>query len=101
MGRFLTTRRSQWAPGIAVLGAAIGIAAAVGLSLSIRNWAVYAGLSIAILLLAGWAGRRIEKRRDPPPAHAQSPSELTFIEGGTPPFDLEADASTDDQKYLM
>jgi len=99
MARFLTTRRSEWAPGVAVLGAAIGIAAAIGLSLSIRNWAVYVGLAIAILLLAGWVEKRIGERREKQPPRPESP--LKLIRGGKSSFDLEGDASTDDQKYLM
>jgi hypothetical protein len=102
MGRFLTTRRSQWAPGVAVLGAAIGIAAAIGLSLGIRSWASSVGLLLTIGLLAGWAGKRIgDREREEEPPRLESPLRLNFMRDRKPPLDLESDASTNDQKYLM
>lgn len=101
MGRFLTTRSSQWLPGAALLGVAAGTAAALGLSLGLRHWAVYLGLFLALLLLYGRGEAalvRLRERRPPPP---RPRARLKLIQGGRNEFDLESEETTGGQKYLM
>jgi hypothetical protein len=100
MGRLFTTRRSEWLPGIAVLGASVGVAAALGLSFGVRHWALYAGLVVALLLL--YASTRRRDVADPeavPVPEARGKPKL--LRRGAPPYDLETDQSTENQKYLM
>jgi hypothetical protein len=100
MSRFLTTRRSEWLPGLAILCVAVCVAGLVGGSIGARSWATYVGLAVAVILVLGW----IERRRATLAAPAPKPrprTRLRVIEGGKTGFDLEKDHSTDDQKYVM
>ncbi len=100
MGRFLTTRRSEWAPGLAILATAIGIGSLIGVSLGQRSWAVYVGL-IALVLL-GFAGLdRLRGRRRAADA-PRTRGKLRVIQGAKGnAYDLASDDRTDSQRYLM
>ena len=97
MARFLTTRRSEWLPGVALLGAAVGIGALLGISLGLRSWAFYVGLIALALLAIGWLERwRVRRAAAVPP---RPKTRLKLLPGGK--YDLAQDDSTDDQKYMM
>jgi len=100
MGRFLTTRRAEWVPGLAILGSSVGISALIGVSLGVRSWSIYVGLLAAVLLGVGGLERLLERRRAlAPPRNRGS---LRVIRGGKPsPVDLESNDSTKNQRYLM
>jgi hypothetical protein len=99
MGRWLTTRRSEWLPGIAILSVAVCVAGLVGGAVGARSWSVYVGLAVAVVLVMGW----IERRRAtvPAPAPRRRRPRHKIIEGAETAYDLEKDRSTDDQKYVM
>ena len=99
MSRWLTTRRSEWLPGVAILSVAVCVAGLVGGAVGARSWAVYVGLAVAVVLVMGW----IERRRAtvPAPAPRRHRTRLKVIQGGKSGYDLEKDHSTDDQKYMM
>lgn len=99
MGRLFTTRRSEWLPGVAFLGASAGVAAALGLAVDVR-WAVYTGLAALFFFLSGIARRLRAARRDLK-APTRTPAKPKPIPLAKPPYDLENDQSTDNQKYLM
>ena len=94
MGRILTTRRSEWLPGLAVLAAAVGIGALAG----VANWPIYLGL-VAMALVAGALVRHLRaKRVDSSTARGK----LKVIQGGKAGhYDLARDRSTDNQRWLM
>jgi hypothetical protein len=94
----LTTRRALWLPGVAVLGAAVGIAALLGISVGTRSWAVYVFLVTAVLLGIGAIERVLERRRQPGPAKARG--RLKVIRGGKD-YDLADDDRTETQRFLM
>ena len=97
----LTTRRSQWLPGVAVLGAAVGIGTVLGLSAGMRAWPFYLGLILATLLLIGWLERLLAHRRSLRPV-PRARGKLKVIPGGkSASYDLAKDDSTDNQRYLM
>lgn len=100
MGRLFTTRRSEWIPGIALLAAAAGITALLGVSLGISSWAVHLGVFLLLLLGYGWGEAHVKLRAEQPPAPRPRGS-LKLIKGGKTAYDLENDDSTEDQKYLM
>jgi cobalamin biosynthesis protein CobD/CbiB len=107
MGRLLTTRRSEWLPGVALLCVAVGITALVGWATSTRAFGILVGVVIAVVLLAGWLERLLVRR------HAQrevdrllrNRSRLRVIEGGKrsdmPAADLEADDPDSRPRWLM
>jgi hypothetical protein len=100
MSRWLTTRRSQWLPGVAILVVAVCVAALVGGATGTRSWPIYLGLVLATLLGLGWLERlRLARPAPPPPPRARG--KLKVVQGGKGAFDLERDKSTDDQKYVM
>lgn len=101
MSPLLTTRRALWWPGLAVLGAAAGIAAALGLWLGPRAWPLEIGVIAAVLLLLR-LGRRARLRR-PEPAAPPPPREKkkTVLPRGQTGYDLARDDSTDSQRWLM
>lgn len=98
MGRFLTTRRSQWLPGIALLGVAVGVAPLLGFSPGLPSWALYVGLIAVALLALGWLDRRRVQRvaAAPPP---RPRTRLKLVRGAK--YNLAEDDSTDSQKYVM
>jgi hypothetical protein len=101
MSPLLTTRRALWWPGLAVLGAAAGIAAALGLWLGPRSWPLEVGV-VAVVLLLLRRGRRARLRRAeeaPPPRPREK--RKTVPAGGQAGYDLERDDSTDSQRWLM
>jgi hypothetical protein len=106
VNRFVTTRRSQWAPGVIVLATAAAIAAVLGLGTETRSWSVYAGLAALALLLIGgaerywlrWAARRA---LDPTP---RSRTKLKLVPGhkkGNGESDFEDDDPSSKQRWLM
>jgi len=100
VGRLLTTRRAEWVPGLAILGTSVGISALIGVSLGLRSWPIYLGLLATVLLGVGALERFLERRR--PLAPPRRRSKLRVIRSGQPsPVDLESDASTKSQRYLM
>jgi len=100
MGRLFTTRRSQWLPGVGILGSAVAIGSLIGVSVGARSWPSYVGLIVAVLFLMGWA-ERFRVARPERPRRRKPESNLRLIPGGKNDYDLEKDSSTDDQKYMM
>jgi hypothetical protein len=100
MSRFLTTRRSEWVPGLAILATAVGIGSLIGVSLGQRSWLVYVGLIALVLLGVGLLERLLSKRRAPEPPRARG--RLRIVQGvQKAPYDLATDDRTDSQRYLM
>ena len=97
MGRLLTTRRSQWLPGVALVGVGLGSGALLGFS---RVWALLLGLVIGALLAGGLLAW-VRKRRAP--AGPRAGERLNLIRGGKEKgeYDLARDDSTDEQRWLM
>lgn len=96
----LTTRRSLWLPGVAVLGAAVAVGAVLGLTVGTRSWAWFLGFFLGALLAMGWIERTWQARQ----ARRQEPrarGRLRVIRGGRSDYDLENDDRTDNQRYLM
>ena len=100
MSPLLTTRRALWLPGVAVLGASIGIGTLLGLSLKATSLAWYAGLSLVALLAIGGLERLWARRQAPAPSRSTR-SRLRIIRGGKTDYDLASDDSTNKQRYLM
>jgi uncharacterized membrane protein YfcA len=101
MSPLLTTRRARWWPGLAVLGAAVGIGAMAGVWLGPRSWPVQTAVIAAVLLCLRY-GRRLRARRSErgaPPARSRA--KLKVIPGGKAGYDLAKDDSTDSQRWLM
>jgi hypothetical protein len=103
MGRWLTTRRSEWLPGVAIVGVATALAILLGSAIGTRSWLSYAGLVLALVLLFGWLERRHDERHRAQKRSRRSRGELKAAERGraTSEYDLSKDRSTDDQKYVM
>ena len=101
MRRLLTTRRSEWLPGLAMLDTAILVGGLLGFSLESRSWPVYIGLMVLVLFGIGGLERFISRRK----ARATAPrvrGRLRVIPGGkNAPYDLESDERTNGQRYLM
>ena len=101
MSPLLTTRRALWWPGLAVLGAAVGVASLLGLWLGARSWPFEVVLVAAVLFFLR-RGRRlraqIEERAAPP---SRTREKLRVIPGGKPDYDRAKDDSTDSQRWLM
>ena len=104
MSPLLTTRRALWWPGLAVLGAAAGIAAVLGLWLGPHSWPLEVGLVAAVLLLLR-RGRRARLRRAaeaaPPRPREKDEKKMTVPARGQAGYDLSRDDSTDGQRWLM
>ncbi len=107
MGRLLTTRRSEWLPGVALLSAAVGITALVGWATGTRAFGILVGVVVAVLLLAGWLERLFIRRRAEREVDRllRNRSRLRVIEGGKrsemPAADLEADDKDSRPRWLM
>jgi uncharacterized membrane protein YfcA len=101
MSPLLTTRRALWWPGLAVLGAAVGVASLLGLWLGTRSWPFEVAVIAAVLFFLR-RGRRLRARREEPAAPpARAREKLRVIPGGKPDYDLAKDDSTDSQRWLM
>ena len=97
MGRLLTTRRSQWIPGVALVAAAAGVGALLGGALGPRTWAFLLGAVLGVLLVQAVLQLRARlRRRKPRQGRARSRSHAHEHE-----YDLASDRSTDDQRWLM
>jgi hypothetical protein len=98
MGRFLTTRRSEWLPGVAWLGVTVGVVSLLGFSLGLRSWTFYVAPIAFALLALRWIERRRTRH-----AVAASPqrarARLKVVPG--PAYNLAEDDTTDSQKYVM
>jgi hypothetical protein len=98
MARLLTTRRSEWLPGLGALGVAVGLGALLGFSFADGAWQMGAA-GLGLLVLGGLLMPRLSRRRTPPPP-VDGRSRLRLVRGGRD-YDLAADRSTDNQRYLM
>jgi hypothetical protein len=96
MGRLLTTRRSQWLPGVALLGVAIGLGSFLGFG---RAWALLCGLAVGALITS-WLRGRLQGRQPEAPRDGER---LRLIRGGRDRegYDLARDDSTDEQRWPM
>jgi hypothetical protein len=100
MARLFTVRRTEWLPGVAILGVSVALALLLGSAIEARSWASYAGLALGLVLLFGWLERRRDARPTPPPPRSRARPKV--LEGGRAvKYDLSKDTSTDDQKYVM
>ena len=86
-------------PGATLLLAAAVAAGLAGLALGLRTWAPYLGLAAIVVLAMGWLERIWMARQAPAPP--KSRGRLKVIRGGKPEYDLEADETTNNQRYLM
>jgi hypothetical protein len=101
MSPLLTTRRALWWPGLAVLAAAVGIAAVLGLWLGPRSWPFEIGVIAAVLVLLR-LGRQARLRRPGPPGPPRPrEKKKTVPPAGQAEYDLSRDDSTDGQRWLM
>jgi hypothetical protein len=100
MSPLLTTRRSLWLPGVAVIGAALAVGSMLGFTVGTRHWAWFLGFFITALLAMGWIERFWQARREAK-KEPRARGKLRVIRGGKPDYDLENDDRTDNQRYLM
>ncbi len=98
MLRLLTTRRSQWLPGVGLLGVGIGLGAILGFS---RIWALAVGVLVGALVTTWILG--IVRRHRQAASEARPGERLKLIRGGNEKrdYDLARDDSTDGQRWLM
>ena len=89
----------SWVPGAVLLVAAAIAAGLAGLALGIRTLPPYLGLAALVLLLMGGIERLWTARQAPAPP--KSRGKLKVIRGGKAEYDLEADETTNNQRYLM
>ena len=99
MGRLFTTRRAEWFPGVAILAAAVGIGAILGVAADSRYWLVYLAGIVGVLVGVYAVSLFRKGPTAPPPRPPRGPFEV--LEGGHPEYDLEKDRSTDGQRWLM
>ncbi len=101
MSPLLTTRGAVWLPGVAVLGASVGLGTLLAVSLGVHNPAWYVGFSLMALLAMGAVERLWGWARHKAPAPSKTKSRLRIIRGGKSDYDLATDESTNKQRYLM
>ena len=89
----------SWVPGAVLLAAAAVAAGLAGLALGIRSFPVYLGLGALVVLAMGWIERLWIARHAPAPPKTRG--KLKVIRGGKADYDLEADETTNNQRYLM
>ena len=89
----------SWLPGAVLLAAAAIAAGLAGLAFGIRAWQTYAGLAALVLLAMGAIERLWTARQAP--AQPKTRARLKVIRGGKAEYDLAADESTNNQRYLM
>jgi len=100
MSRWLTTRRSQWMPGVAILGVAAGFSALVGGAMGAHSWPAFLGLVLVALMALGWL-ERVRLARPRSPQRPRPRGKMKVLQGGKSGYDLEGDQSTESQKYVM
>jgi hypothetical protein len=92
-------RERAWVPASVLLLAGAG---GLGLLDILRGPLAWVSVGVGLVLLAAFAGRNWRLRRAPAPAARPARPSLKVIQGGkTLPYDLEADESTNNQRYLM
>jgi uncharacterized membrane protein YfcA len=101
MSPLLTTRRALWWPGLAVLGAAVGIAAVLGVWLGARSWPFELGVVAGLLLFLRLGSRARRRRAGAPAAPRHREKSKTVPARGRAEYDLSRDDSTDGQRWLM
>ena len=90
----------SWVPGAALLAAATAAAVLTGLALGVRSLVVYAGLASLVLLAMGALERfTVQRAPQPPKARGRLKARRGGHEGRD--YDLAADESTNNQRYLM
>ncbi len=88
MARVLTTRRADWIPGAALLVAAIGIGALLGLTADARAWPFYVGAIAAVLVTAVVAEIVLQRRHAVPP-RSRARESFRVIRGGKASYHRE------------
>jgi hypothetical protein len=88
---------SKWLPGVALLSAMVGIGALLGAGLGAAAWPLFALLACGGLSVLAWLTRA--RMRSRPPAAPRSRTRAPKAEEDA--YDLEADDSTDEQRWLM
>lgn len=95
MGRFLTTRRSEWLPGLAF---GLAVAALLTYRFGPRPWILYMGLiGLAATALGRLERRRRQERTEVSPPRPRARPKV--VQGGK--YNLAEDDRTDSQKYVM
>lgn len=74
-----TLRRGSWAPALLVLGAAVGVAAMLGLVVDSLTWWIALAALLVLGLVLGWRERERKLRALRP---SPTPPPLRLIEGG-------------------
>ena len=88
----------RFIPGLAVLAAMLGTGALVGSSLGARFWPVFLAVALGGFGLVAWLTHARWGTRPAPSARAGRQRKR----GEVPPkYDLEADTSTDEQRWLI
>jgi hypothetical protein len=82
---------------VAVLTAMLGTGALLGVNLGPRFWPVFLALALSGLAAVAWSTHRASG--SPPPLHRKGPKRPRG--GVEEEYDLEADTSTDEQRWLM
>jgi hypothetical protein len=98
----LSSRRSMWAPTLVLVGAAVGVAAMLGLTSSTATWPLWVVALAAMIGTVAWLDRRYHLETqvpDPEPEPERRRRTLPTAPGGG--YDLERDRTTDKQRYLM
>jgi hypothetical protein len=98
MGRLLTTRRAEWLPGVALLFAAVGIGALLGLTADARSWPLYVGVIGVVLAVVLVSELFLQKRHAPPPSHTRE--SFRVIRGGRAGHNPTRE-TTETQRWLM
>jgi hypothetical protein len=88
-------------PGFVMLAAAFALALAVGwvMGWPARDWWMYVGVMLAVVLGMGQGERLWARRNAPRPPRARG--RLKVIPGGKAAYDLEEDDPSHRQRWLM
>jgi O-antigen/teichoic acid export membrane protein len=102
MGRFLSVRRTEWLPGVAILVVSVALAVLLGSAIQVGSWVSYVGLVVALVLLFGWLERRRDAQLRPASRPSRARNRLRVADGERDAkHDLSNDDATNDQKYVM
>jgi len=100
----LTSRRSLWAPALVLAGAAVGVAAMLGVTSASATWPAWIVGFAALIAGVAWFDRRLHPEPAvPEPELEPEPERRRGRPAGAPGpgYDLERDRTTDKQRYLM